>query len=371
MSPVGEGRPSLLSERLASRIRAGGPLRFDAFQETALYEPALGYYERAGRIGREGDFVTGSSWHPAFARSLARVARRVRDELGPITVADVGAGEGRLLSWMSEAMAGEAGIAFAGVERSARRRAIAERAAPALLYPSVEALPRMRGLVVAYELFDALPVRSLRVDDRGTIVERCVDIGVGGALAFAELPCADGDAIRRALAARGATLAPGQLFEVRPGAAGLAGALAQKLDAGVLLVFDYGAPARALHGPSRPFGTLEAFTHQRVTRDVLSEPGERDITAWVDFTELEEVFSRAGLAVRGLVSQSRLLLASGIASELAPEDPEILPDAARSAERNAVAKLFAPGGMGEAIRVLVAERETSVGASLARFPAGE
>ena len=42
--------------------------------------------------------------------------------------------------------------------------------------------------------------------------------------------------------------------------------------------------------------------------------------------------------------------------------------AERAAERNAVAKLVMPGGMGESIRVLVAERKTGLGKSLISSP---
>jgi SAM-dependent MidA family methyltransferase len=368
MASAGRGSGSALLDLLVRRIRDEGPLRFDAFQEIALYADGLGYYEKPGRVGREGDFVTGASWHPAFARAIARVARRVRDELGePIEVLDVGAGEGQLLGWLAEALSGDDAIAVAGVERSPRRRAIAASRASVPLHASLEEAPRLRGVAVAYELFDALPVRSLRFAEDGRVRERCVTLE-NGALVFVERPSADGELILDLLARRGATVVPGQVIEVRPAAAAMARALAEKLEAGVLLVFDYGARARALYGPARQNGTLEAFSRHLVTRDVLAEPGERDITAWVDFTELEEELSAAGLSVRGLVSQSRLLLAAGIAGELADDDPERPPDAVRSAERNAIAKLFAPGGMGEAIRVLVAERATSVGASLVRFP---
>ena len=44
-----------LHDRIAARIRAEGPLRFDAFQEAALYDQEGGYYEREGRVGRGGD----------------------------------------------------------------------------------------------------------------------------------------------------------------------------------------------------------------------------------------------------------------------------------------------------------------------------
>lgn len=40
----------------------------------------------------------------------------------------------------------------------------------------------------------------------------------------------------------------------------------------------------------------------------------------------------------------------------------------RAAERNAVAKLVMPGGMGESIRVLVVSRNTGLGKSLISTP---
>jgi len=283
------------------------------------------------------------------------------------SVLDVGAGEGELLAALRDCAPGSE-LRVAGVERSAARRAVAESKRIAMS-ADLESAPPVRGIVVAYELVDALPVRSLRMRPDGSLAERYVTAR-HGRLCFEDAECDDGPAILDRLRRRGARLEPGQLLEVRPAAPGLALTLARKVEAGALLVFDYGAPARALYGPARPHGTLEAFARHRVTRDVLAEPGDRDITAWVDFTELEEACVEAGLTVRGLVSQSRLLLAAGIAEELA-DDPERPPDAARSAERNAVAKLFAPGGMGESIRVLVAERGTSTGASLVRFPGAE
>lgn len=350
-----------LAERLRHEIREQGPLRFDRFQAAALYDPDGGYYERGGRVGRGGDFVTGASWHPAFGRAVGRVAERLRDALPDLAVIDVGCGEGEMLSALPE------GLRLLGVERSSTRRGAAVGRVPAAtLVGSLEELPAgLSGLLVAYELFDALPVRALRLTVNG-VVERRVGLDATGAFVFTDAPCPDGDAILESLAARGARLEAGQLFEIRPEARRVARLLSEKLTHGLVLVFDYGAPARALHGGARPNGTLEAFLGHQVTRDVLTEPGSRDITAWVDFTELEEELSAQGFQVRGLVSQSRFLLNAGIFDELPMDDPENPRSAAQALERNAIAKLLAPGGMGESIRVLLAERGTNVGQMLIR-----
>lgn len=364
-----------LAARLAERIRREGPLRFDVFQEAALYDPAGGYYERPGRAGRAGDFVTGPSWHPAFGRTIARIARRLRDELGgPIDVVDIGAGEGELLAGardeLREDLRDEKGFRLRGVERSAARRALGQARVPKAEWSSsleeIPKIPGLRGLFVAYELFDALPVRALFFDGE-ELLERRVTLTPDGTFDWIRTPCPDAGAILEPLRRRGIHLQRNQQLEVRPELAAFARVLAARLSQGLLLVFDYGAPARALYSAARPNGTLEAFHAHSVTRDVLSEPGERDITAWVDFTELHEAFASDGLDVAGPVSQARVLSAAGIGAEL--EDGFEKPiSAERAAERNAIARLIAPGGMGESIRVLLASRGSAVRDTLLAWP---
>lgn len=381
-----------LSHRLAARIGREGPLRFDVFQEAALYDPDGGYYERPGRIGRSGDFVTASTWHPAFGRTIARIARRLRGEeerssekgeegaprglRGPTDLVDVGAGEGEMLAAADEAL-GSWGIRgefrLIGVERSATRRARAsERCPSASWVSSFEEIPGFSGLLVAYELFDALPVRALFFEGE-RLLERVVTVAgepgaeTGDFFVWKEVECPDSAALLSGLRARGAVLRPGQRLEVRPAAHSLALSLSEKISRGLLLIFDYGASARSLYGPARISGTLEAFQGHQVTRDVLSAPGSRDITAWVDFTEVAEGLTAGGLVVTPLVSQARLLAAAGIAEEIAKAE-ERPTEADRLAERHALGELVAPGGMGESIRVLVGSRGTDLAASLVEWP---
>jgi SAM-dependent MidA family methyltransferase len=392
-----------LHDRIAARIRAEGPLRFDLFQEAVLYDPEGGYYEREGRVGRGGDFVTGPSWHPAFGRTIARIARRLAEEekdkrrrgisqkgdegpadgrraasegrsaAGVLDVVDVGSGEGELLAAADSALRAwgiREDFRLIGVERSATRRAIAQSRGTGVTWlSSLEEIPSssLSGLIVCYELFDALPVRALFFEGE-KLLERVVTLGPGGeGFAWALADCADAAELLEGFRARGIHFLRNQKLEVRAGAAGLASALASRLLSGLLLVFDYGAPARALYSGARPNGTLEAFHAHSVTRDVLSDPGERDITAWVDFTELHEALAALGLDVAGPLSQARVLSAAGIGAEL--EDVSGQPVTAQSAaDRNAIARLVAPGGMGESIRVLLASRGSRVQDTLLAWP---
>ncbi len=366
-------------------------MRFDAFQEAALYDPEGGYYERAGRVGRAGDFVTGPTWHPAFGRTIARIARKLGEEgrreeeislkgeegaadrrRVTTDLVDVGSGEGELLAAADAALRGwgvRDDFRLAGVERSATRREVAQSRCPSASWlSSLEEIPSssLSGLVVCYELFDALPVRALFFEGE-KLLERVVTLGPDGeGFAWGLAECLDGEDLLRGFRERGIHLQRNQKLEIRSGAAGLASALAARLSSGVILVFDYGAPARALYSAARSNGTLEAFLSHGVTRDVLTEPGSRDLTAWVDFSELAEVLAAAGLSVEPLVSQSRVLAAGGIFEDLAL-DPAAPPEAAREADRRAAAALVQPGGMGESIRVLVASRGTAIGPVLASW----
>jgi SAM-dependent MidA family methyltransferase len=204
-------------------------------------------------------------------------------------------------------------------------------------------------------------------------LERFVAVGTRGSgetgefFEWKERECTDAQALLAGLRSRGAVLRPGQFLEVRPAAHPFALSLAERISRGLVLVFDYGASARALYGPARFLGTLEAFQAHQVTRDVLTEPGSRDITAWVDFGEIEEAFQAGGLSVAGLVSQSRFLAAAGIAEEIAAA--ECRPsEAERLVERHAIGELVAPGGMGESIRVLIASRDVNLAARFLDWP---
>jgi SAM-dependent MidA family methyltransferase len=312
--------------------------------------------------------VTGPSWHPAFGRTIARIARR----LGLPDLVDVGAGEGELLSAADSALQGwgiRDQFRLVGIERSATRREIAQRRCPGATWlPSLEEIPSssLSGLVVCYELFDALPVRALFFEGE-KLLERVVTLEPGGeGFAWGLADCPDGAELLDGFRARGIHLQRNQKLEIRSGAARLAAELAARLSSGLVLVFDYGAPARALYSAARANGTLEAFVSHGVTRDVLTDPGSRDLTAWVDFSELADAFTAAGLSVAGPVSQSRVLAAGGIFEDL-EVDPDAPPDAAREADRRAAAALVQPGGMGESIRVLIASRGTALGSALASW----
>src|ERR1700683_217901 len=119
-----------LSEILAGRIRAAGPISFAEFMRECLYHFAHGYYSRtSGR--RFGDYYTSVDVHPIFGRLLARQFAEMWELLGsprPVVVAESGAGVGRLAAHILDFSAGAfpafyAALEYVPVERSSARRA--------------------------------------------------------------------------------------------------------------------------------------------------------------------------------------------------------------------------------------------------------
>ena len=76
---------------------------------------------------------------------------------------------------------------------------------------------------------------------------------------------------------------------------------------GKLLTLDYGLTGEEFLSPQRGQGTLRAYFRHVLTADVLAYPGEQDLTAHVNFTELQKTGEAVGLTTDGLTSQSQFL----------------------------------------------------------------
>lgn len=335
--------PTSPGERIRERIRRGGPIPFADFMEEALYGED-GYYARAELpIGPDGDFVTGSSHSPLFGRTTAELLRRLDRELAAkADYLEVGHGNGAHLRAVMEASEG------------ARRWLACDRVSRGSLagvevFRNPERLPdgSIDGLILSYELFDALPVHRLIRRPDG-LRELGVDLGPGDDLTWREMALSDA-----ALAALVPNdLEAGQIADVADWGEAY-GRLARRLGRGLVVTFDYGYPRERLFDARiRKHGTLACYRRQRVHRDALADPGRQDLTAHVDFTALSEAGESAGLETVVLTRQAAWLAALGMLDGLAGRPP---------GERLDAMALLDLEGMGEDIRVLVQARGVDPG----------
>ena len=360
---------------LAGLQAAGGRWPFAAFMAEALYAPGLGYYAAGARkFGPAGDFITAPEVSPLFggclARQVAEVFGNLRAAAGPpLTLVEYGAGSGALAVQVLRSLAelGELPDIYAIVEVSAELR---ERQAEAVatLPPSLaarvcwwpgHAAAPWRGVLLANEVLDALPVERLRVGADGLEQSFVVANEAGLALdwqpAVPALRSWFADIAKELPLPSSLSLPVGTEFEACLAAGPwVQDALAQ-LAAGVAIYLDYGLPRAQLYSPTRPRGTFSAFCRHRQHEDALWHPGLQDLTAWVDFTGVAEAGLAAGAYVAGFTTQAQFLVNAGLDAAYAERLARL--EAGESGEQSASTRAFKLAALAQGAQRLVMPQE--------------
>jgi len=364
------------SERVADHIRAfmrerGGVIGFDAWMRLALYAPGLGYYSAgASKFGSSGDFVTAPEVSSLFSRCLARQCAAVLQVTGG-DVLELGAGSGRMAADILTELAALECLPdrYLILEVSAdladrQRTRLAEL--PLELSSRVQWLDRwpervMRGVVLANEVLDAMPVERFVIRTRPDGLDvRALGVGLKGD-GFEWRETSPSPELLHAVAdiveALPAPLPDGYVSEVCLAFQPWMASLAAQLEQGVALLIDYGLPRAHLYHPERSAGTLRCHFRHRAHEDPFINVGLQDITAWVDFTRVAEAADSAGLEVLGFASQAAFLIGAGMESlltagmQLAGDD-----HVARSRLAGEARRLLLPGEMGEIFKVIALGR---------------
>ena len=309
--------PTPLEARLKARIAAEGPISVADY----MAEANAHYYATRDPFGADGDFITAPEISQMFGELigiwLADLWQRAGAP-GTARYVELGPGRGTLAEDALRAMRG-AGLAptVELVETSPVLRAAQAERLSARWHDDLSSLPESGPLlVVANEFFDALPVRQyegereLRVGWEGGFVR-------GGAVET----------------------------ESSPVALDIAGDLARRICAqgGAALIVDYG------HERPGTGDTLQAVSNHEYA-DPFEAPGERDLTAHVDFHALAAAARAVGARICGPAPQGAWLNAMGIklrAASLAKAAPE------RGAEIAAArARLTGADQMGRLFKVM-------------------
>ncbi|MBS3785700.1 MAG: SAM-dependent methyltransferase [Gammaproteobacteria bacterium] len=359
-----------LNDRIKAAIAmAGGALDFSDFMSLALYSPGLGYYSAGQtRFGHGGDFITAPLVSSFFAKALAGQAAVVLASLGSGDVLEFGAGNGQmaydLLCELDRL--GHCPEHYYVVDVSADLKATQAKTLaglPAHLRNRVEWLDRppgagFRGVVIANEVLDALPVRRFEREVSGVSA-----LGVGeedGRLCWRKTPADQVliDAVAEIEADIGEPLAEGYQSEWCPSLAPWVNELGRLLDQGLILLIDYGYPRREFYHPQRGMGTLVCHYRHHAHDDPFFWPGLQDITAFVDFTAVARAGVNSGLELAGFATQGNFLAGAGIGQIL---EREAAGDPNRAAElAQQVKPLLFPDEMGERFKVMAFSRSLPV-----------
>ncbi|MFQ5522463.1 MAG: SAM-dependent methyltransferase [Acidimicrobiia bacterium] len=295
-----------LRQRILKTIDSEGPMPFEQFMELALYASEGFFGGSMLRSQKAGDFLTSPEVSHLFGETLAVFVERERDRMGePFQLVEVGAGSGSLLRSL---------LAKVDVEAWAVEASPAAREKLTEVLPServLSALPdQMRGVVVANELLDNLPMALVQRTEGGWR-ERWVGRD-GEVLTFV-----DADPRPEVLAwldAYAGDVDDGGWVEVQLLAQAWLRDVLDRLEAGSLVIIDYGDTAENLLTRRRD-GTLRTYRAHHLGPHPLDEPGETDITADVNFTALVAAAEAAGANV-SLQRQDDFLASLGLRERL-------------------------------------------------------
>jgi SAM-dependent MidA family methyltransferase len=338
---MGDGRT--LPDALRKRLQEGD-LSFRDFVEMALYDPDFGYYTRPeSPVGKAADFVTSPSLSPVFAFALGRLVREFMSRRGDVTspIVDIGCGDGSLVRALREEVP-EAKVV--GVDRG-------------------EAIPEA-SVAISNELFDAQPFA--RLVQRGPELRELTVAEREGELDWGERPA--GEEYVAYFADRGVWLDDGQFADVSLDWAPLYAEICRAVPRGLIVTFDYGYPQKLLlRTRLRRWGTAAAYAGQRVSRDLLANPGRQDLTAHINFSDLIATGESHGFTTLFFDRQAKFLLALGatehelfkpVLSEAEGPVTDLSEGALELLDRRDEARrLVLPDGIGEDIRVLVQGRD--------------
>lgn len=358
-----------LNPVIADEIAREGPIPFARFMEIALYEPRYGYYAsgRAG-VGKAGDFFTSVSLGPVFGEMLAGQFLEMWEALGrpeDFTIIEQGANDAQLACDVLDALAGTAlGAArFVIIEPFPVLRAIQSeklRGRRVSWVGSPEALPAFCGVHFSNELFDAFPVHVVRSNGIGWD-ELHVASGPGG---FSWEPLPPAGEVAKALAFYPPRPA-GYTTELRLSHRAPLDSLAARLTSGFLLAIDYGMPFESLLAPHRGAGTLSCHANHRRDDNPLERPGEKDITAHVDFTALARDAVRSGFVLEGFADQHHFLVGAA-AARLRGMDGAVPSPAVRK-KLLQLRMLLHPESLGTQFHAILFSKESAAEARLSGF----
>jgi len=353
------------SESVCAHVRehikaAGGWISFADYMNLVLYAPGLGYYSAgANKFGDAGDFVTAPVISPLFSQCLAGQCAEVLMSLGGGKILEPGAGTGIMAAdiLLELERLGSLPDEYLILEPSAELR---ERQLQTIMHRAPKLRDRVRwldsapseafrGVVVANEVLDALPVQRFvllgdATDELGVAVDGDRFV-VDGRPAGAELLGAI-DIITRLPG-----FLPPQGFEseICLQLPAWITTVAEWLEEGVALILDYGFPRHEYYFSERSSGTLRCYYRHRAHEDPFVWPGLQDITAWVDFSLLAEAALGAGFAVTGYTTQANFLLASGIDKRVSMLEGD---QQAQVEQASKLRQLLLPGEMGESVKVM-------------------
>lgn len=341
---------------------------FARFMEQALYHPRYGYYTvNRPKVGKKGDFYTSATVHPIFAETIADAMVMGLEQIRLVepTIVEIGGGTGYFMKHLLARIQKIRPALFSALNliviesspyhRELQKEELADLDVQIEWYASLaEAADKRKveGVVFSNEWLDAFPVHLLEQQKAGPR-----EVGVrwdeaAGGFAEAYLPELTTE-IQQFLTEERLELPLGMRVEVNIGMRQALRELSALLSRGIVMTIDYGDLQEELYHPSRKRGTLMCYHRHHAHDNPFHAIGEQDMTAHVNFSQLQKWGEEVGLLPRWYGRQDEFLVQCGILERLVEHQDRDPFKSGAMKQNRAIQQLILPGGMGGVFRVLL------------------
>jgi SAM-dependent MidA family methyltransferase len=311
-----------LREKILSVLAAKTAIPFSEYLELALYDPELGYYARPGtQVGRNGDFFTSVSVGPMFGQLLAHRFLAWWQENGTPQkwrILEIGAHDGTLAADIARELKTLSPEAWASMEYAIaeplpRLQALQKEKLTDLVahFHSVKQLDELAsqplpGIAFGNEILDALTFHLVEFSDKKW-QKLYVTARETGELSFLKKDIPPDSQLFAQLSLLRGNFPEGYRTELRTNFPRFLSKISAAISNGMLLFADYGFAAPEYYDTHRSSGTLRTFAAHQAGEDPFESPGEKDITAHVDFTELAKSAISLGFQASSFSNQGSYL----------------------------------------------------------------
>ncbi|HCP19095.1 MAG: hypothetical protein CBC12_13885 [Candidatus Puniceispirillum sp. TMED52] len=348
-----------LRQIINDHIKADGFISLHDYMDLALYHPRFGYYRKETVIGEAGGFITAPEISQMFGELtglwLAHQCQTQQLDTKAALV-ELGPGRGTLMADLIRAWR-QTALALPPIHlvetspslQAAQAKTLSHMTeAPTHWHQSVDQLPHQPLLIIANEFFDALPVRQFRHIENEWQERGIINGNTGWQMAWRPVSSnhiPDGVLEQATHEPAASTDADTSIITYAPHLPAIMASLSARLKmyGGAMLVIDY--------GKADAYGDTVQAVHDHQPVDLLFEPGEADLTAWVDFSHLAKIAEAKGLTATPLQPQGQFLKSIGIKERAEQLSHGASPELKRQllAELD---RLVNPAQMGQAFKVM-------------------
>jgi SAM-dependent MidA family methyltransferase len=340
----------VLEQIIKQQIQDRGTIGFDEFMHLALYHPKYGYYRsNAPKLGTSGDFITAPEISDLFGFCLAKQIAKIGGD-----ILEFGSGSGvlatQILSYLKtiNKLPNKYYILELSADFKDRQQQNILAILPELKDKVIwlDTIPdEFCGTIFANEVLDAMPTKRARIKD-GCFYE----LGVG--LENNEFIWQQ---MTNKMTNKKYNLIDNYTTEFNMQNLAWIKSLGQINGSFVALLIDYGYTENEFFHPQRIHGTLRCYQNHTADDNPFVDIGTKDITSWVNFSQLASQAQECGLEVLGYNTQAMFLIALGIEQFLESKEGE-----ARVRMLSEIKQLIMPQHMGESFKLLALSKNKQI-----------